>query len=169
MRFTINSNAEIAATEQTAETAVDSLSFASVEELSALAQQWPMTRLVQMWNRLPAQRPVSRFTDRKTAVQRIWRAVAGAHGGHTQAQPRAVRSSPGGKLALARPGSKSARVIALLRRSRGATLSEIIEVTQWQPHSIRGFISGSLVTKFGLTVSSSKRSDGERAYRIVRG
>ena len=50
-------------------------SFASERELQELASAWPMKRLVEIWNRLPGVEPVARFTDRKTAVRRIWRAV----------------------------------------------------------------------------------------------
>jgi hypothetical protein len=50
-------------------------SFASERELQELVSVWPMKRLVEIWNRLPGVEPVSRFTDRKTAVRRIWRAV----------------------------------------------------------------------------------------------
>ena len=41
-----------------------------------------------------------------------------------------------------------------------------MEVTGWQSHSVRGFISGSLVKKSGLKVDSFKREDGQRAYAI---
>ena len=40
-----------------------------------------------------------------------------------------------------------------------------MDATEWQAHSVRGFISGSLGKKMGLTVESFKRTDGERAYR----
>ncbi len=39
--------------------------------------------------------------------------------------------------------------------------------TEWQAHSVRGFISGGLGKKMGLTVESFKRPDGERAYRLA--
>jgi len=42
-----------------------------------------------------------------------------------------------------------------------------MDVTQWQTHSIRGFISGGLGKKMGLTVESFKRPDGDRAYRLT--
>ena len=50
-------------------------SFASERELQELVSVWPMKRLVEIWNRLPGVEPVARFTDRKTALGRIWRAI----------------------------------------------------------------------------------------------
>ena len=38
--------------------------------------------------------------------------------------------------------------------------------TEWQPHSIRGFISGTLGKKMGLTVESVKAEDGKRTYSL---
>jgi len=55
-----------------------------------------------------------------------------------------------------------------MRRTDGASLKEIIAATDWQAHSVRGFISGSLGKKMGLTVESFKRPDGVRAYRIAK-
>jgi len=68
-----------------------------------------------------------------------------------------------------RPGSKTAAVLALLQRAKGATLSEIREATSWQAHSVRGCISGTLGKKMGLTVTSTKREDGARVYSVARG
>ena len=68
----------------------------------------------------------------------------------------------------AREGSKTALVLSLLQRKGGATLSEIMKATGWQPHSVRGFVSGALRTKMGLTVESSKSEGGERTYRIEK-
>jgi len=74
----------------------------------------------------------------------------------------------GRKAGAARHGSKAAKIIDLLKRPNGATLAEIMKATEWQPHSVRGFISGSLGKKMGLTVVSAKRESGERAYSISR-
>ena len=43
----------------------------------------------------------------------------------------------------------------------------MMKVTGWQKHSVRGFISGMLGKKMGLTVKSAKREDGERAYTVT--
>ena len=67
-----------------------------------------------------------------------------------------------------RAGSKTATILDLLRRAKGATLAEIMEATSWQAHSCRGFISGTLGKKMGLTVKSEKRDDGTRVYSIAR-
>jgi len=47
--------------------------FKSLDELTALCESWPMTRLVAIWNTLPEVTPVKKFTDRKTAITRIWK------------------------------------------------------------------------------------------------
>lgn len=68
--------------------------------------------------------------------------------------------------AVGREGTRNAIVIGLLEKPAGATIVEIMAVTGWQSHSVRGFISGSLVKKSGLKVDSFKREDGQRAYAI---
>src|ERR1035437_6737562 len=62
--------------------------------------------------------------------------------------------------------SKKSIVLDLLRRPKGATMAEIAKATDWQNHSIRGFISGNLAKKMGLTVESTKNEAGERTYKI---
>jgi hypothetical protein len=49
--------------------------FTSEKELAQLASNWPMTRLVDIWNSLAGVIPIRKFTDRKKAVARIWRAI----------------------------------------------------------------------------------------------
>jgi hypothetical protein len=56
--------------------------------------------------------------------------------------------------------------LELLKRPGGATLQELMATTEWQPHSVRGFISGTLGKKMGLTVESAKREDGKRSYSL---
>lgn len=65
----------------------------------------------------------------------------------------------------AREGSKTERVLDLLKRSDGATLNELMKATAWQAHSVRGFLS-ILGKKKGLPVVSTKSPDGERTYSI---
>ena len=63
------------------------------------------------------------------------------------AEPRRPRSHENTKEAL---------LIALLRRPEGATIAQVIEATGWQPHTVRGAISGALKKKRGLKVTSEK-------------
>ena len=68
----------------------------------------------------------------------------------------------------ARPDSKKSIVLGLLRQKAGATMAEIAKATDWQNHSIRGFISGTLGKKMGLTVESSKNDACERTCRLAK-
>jgi hypothetical protein len=60
--------------------------------------------------------------------------------------------------------SKKDTVINLLQREQGATLAELMTATEWQAHSIRGFISGTVRKKLGLTVERQGAT-----YRVVAG
>jgi hypothetical protein len=71
------------------------------------------------------------------------------------------------KAAAARSGTKTAKILALLRRPSGATLQELRKATGWQAHSVRGFLSGTLKKKMGVRVDSAHRADGERTYRVI--
>jgi hypothetical protein len=68
----------------------------------------------------------------------------------------------------ARDGSKKAVVLSLLRREGGATLGEIAQATDWQLHSIRGFLSGQITKKMGLKIESTKDDGGKRRYHIAQ-
>ena len=72
------------------------------------------------------------------------------------------------KPADGREGSKKNIILELLRRQQGVTITEISKATQWQNHSIRGFISGTITKKMGFAVESAKNDAGERTYRIAQ-
>jgi hypothetical protein len=143
--------------------------FASAPELATLAAGWPVTRLVEIWNKLPKVTAVRRFTDRKTAVRRIWGALQELEPSSTSSSPksRAGRDKEPARAGRAsgRDGTKTERIIALLKRPSGATLNELMAETDWQPHSVRGFISGQLSKRMGFRIKSFKRA-GDRVYRI---
>jgi hypothetical protein len=148
--------------------------FSSNQELARLAGKWPASRLTKLWNGLPGVTPLKKFQDRKAAVSRIWQAIQGlapAGGAHL---PRVAPKTAGSRkrttqrkdAAMARDGSKKAAVLNLLQRPGGASLNKLMAVTGWQAHSVRGFISGALGKKMGLTVESTKSSEEERTYSI---
>ncbi len=66
----------------------------------------------------------------------------------------------------ARDGSKTAKILDLLKRPGGVTSKELQKASGWQPHSVRGFLSGTVGKKMGLTVTSTKGENGERSYSV---
>ena len=86
-----------------------------------------------------------------------------------RAERKSSGAKPNGKTspAAARPGTKQALMIDLLKRKKGATIEEIVAATGWQAHSVRGAISGTLKKKLGLAVTSERVGDGSRVYRIA--
>lgn len=58
-------------------------------------------------------------------------------------------------------------VLELMRRAKGATLNEIMAATDWQRHSVRGFIGEAVGKKLGLKVESTRREDEEHICRIA--
>ena len=154
--------------------------FSSEKELAKIAANWPAERLVEIWNGFAGVppfgdlKPVKKFTDRKTAVARIWRAIqALTPTAAPVAAPVAPKKAKSAKETTAtdvakpaREGSKKAIVLELLRRAEGTTLAEIMSATGWQAHSVRGFLSGALGKKMGLSVESVKTPEGARAYRL---
>ena len=81
---------------------------------------------------------------------------------------KAVKPARAKETAAPRAESKGAKILGLIRRPKGATLAELAKLTGWQNHSIRGYLSGTVGKKMGLTVESTKREDGERVYSISK-
>lgn len=178
--------------------------FSSPESLDRiiLASECPGDRLVEIWNNFAGVvpfddlKPVRKFTDRKTGVARIWKAILrleaarapqGAQGApkakaatqEATAAKNAPKTPKGAKKAKpkkaagkeakeTRKGTKSALVLELIRRPKGATIQEIMKATDWQAHSVRGFVSGAVAKKMGIKVESIKRDSGERAYQVAQ-
>ena len=78
-----------------------------------------------------------------------------------------TKAHPQPGQAVPAPKTKLGRLEGMLRRPEGATIGQIAKALDWQTHSVRGAISGSLKKKQGLTVVAEKLADDERIYRIV--
>jgi len=63
--------------------------------------------------------------------------------------------------------SKQQLCLELLSRPDGASVAELRAATGWQVHSVRGFLSGTVRKKLGLTLSSERVGDGPRRYRVA--
>ena len=62
--------------------------------------------------------------------------------------------------------TKQDQVIAMLRSPAGTTIAAMMRATDWQPHSVRGFLAGVVKKKLKLKIKSEKIDDN-RVYRIV--
>ena len=148
-------------------------------------------RLIEIWNSLPGVKPVTKFTSRKTATERIWKAIqslgetapsstpepvapqtphVAPEEAPTETRPKRAKKADVATTTAAGPreGSKTSRVIDLLKREGGVTLKELMIEMGWQSHTTRALMSagGSLTKKHGLTVVSTKGTDGDRRYEL---
>lgn len=119
----------------------------------------------------PAAEPKATKTARAGARRAPVAPQKGKAGKKATPAKKAPTSAKKGKAAKtakpeARDGSKTARILELLKRPGGVTSKELMKVTGWLPHSVRGFLSGTVGKKMGLTVTSTKAEDGERTYSI---
>ena len=92
------------------------------------------------------------------------RQAIGAPAAKTAARPRAKPPAPRAATEVATPKGKLGLLVHRLRQPNGAGIDELVKLTGWQAHSVRGAISGAIKKKLGLVVASEK---GERVYRIL--
>src|SRR3984893_8983829 len=78
------------------------------------------------------------------------------------------RSAPVSSRPAARLDTKHARIIAMLRTPAGATIASLVTATEWQQHSVRGFLAGVVRKKLRLNLVSEQTDNG-RVYRIKDG
>jgi hypothetical protein len=105
-------------------------------------------------------------TPKASAAKRVRtvapkKAKSGKKASPAKKAPKSAKKATG-----ARDGSKTATILDLLKCKDGATLKELMKVSGWQAHSVRGFLSGTVGKKLGLAVTSTKGEDGERTYSV---
>ncbi len=81
------------------------IQFKSEATLATISTQWPMSRFVDIWNGIPGQTPVKKFSDRKRAVARIWSAIQPLAGTGQPSEPSATKPEPP-PTAVSRPNSQ---------------------------------------------------------------
>ncbi|WP_333669619.1 DUF3489 domain-containing protein [Elioraea tepidiphila] len=91
----------------------------------------------------------NRETDIVGALDGPMAALRAALAGTTR-----TRREPGAPR-TPRAGTKQEAVLALLRRTEGATITQIIDATGWQSHTVRGFLAG--LKRKGITVEVLER------------
>jgi hypothetical protein len=115
-------------------------------------------------------------SSKKVAIQKKGapKGQKAAKGNKAKASPKKdAKPSKKAKLAHAeeastpRAESKGAKILELIGRPKGATLAEIVKATEWQKHSIRGFLS-TAAKKHGLKIESTKTETGDRVYQIKK-
>jgi hypothetical protein len=180
--------------EEAAKATAGTIVVRSEKELAKAAAEWPASRLVELWNSFAGVapftdcKPVKKFENRDKAVARIWTTIQRLGNAIAPTPPQepkpAAETKKGGKPKAAkaakpkgkatkgkkagagkpREGTHKAQVIAMLQRKGGATLEEIVKATNWQKHTVRGFIS-ILGSKGGMKVTTTRREgDGARVY-----
>ncbi len=83
-----------------------------------------------------------------------------------ESRARSVQKPPTAKTAKSAVATKQSRLIELLLQPAGAKLTDLVDATGWQAHSVRGVISGILRKKLGLIIDSQTNENGIRMYRI---
>jgi len=68
-----------------------------------------------------------------------------------------------------KPETKASLIVKKLHSARGVTIEALIQITEWQAHSVRGFLSGTVRKRLGLNLTSQIGKDGNRRYRIKEG
>jgi hypothetical protein len=95
--------------------------------------------------------------------------ASGAAKGAASAQSPRKRGKAAARASVGDGKAKQTKqdlVLALLRRPEGASVPEMVAATGWQPHSVRGFLSGALKRRLGLEATGKKGEGGERRYHV---
>jgi hypothetical protein len=114
----------------------------------------------------PEKAPAKKAASQKKGAPKAKKTAK--HGKAKAAAPKKATKPPAAKKAAApRAESKGAKILDMIARAKGATLTEIMKATDWQAHSVRGFIS-TAGKKHNVKIESAKNDAGERIYKIAK-
>ena len=130
--------------------------------VAAQPKEIPMTKAKS--KRKPAPRTNDSTTKTSNSVKRTTARKAAQF--KSDAKPAAHQQRRSAPQPTARHESKKAHIIAMLRTPGGATIEAMARAAKWQPHSIRGFLTGVVRKKLGLTLVSADGKN-ERVYQIT--
>jgi hypothetical protein len=91
------------------------------------------------------------------------KAKASAPKKNAKASKKPAKARPA-KTTTPHPDSKGAKILEMIARAKGATLAELMKATDWQSHSIRGYLT-TAAKKHGIKIESTKNEGGERTYK----
>ena len=80
--------------------------------------------------------------------------------------PHAIRNAASTNSSTVIQAALAERVLTLLSQPDGASIEEMMQATDWQQHSVRGFLAGTVKRKLGFSLTSLKPNGGVRRYRI---
>jgi hypothetical protein len=174
--FTIDAENNITAFPNAAEVATGAgvQSFTSQKELAKLAADWPLTRLVETWNGfagvvpLDHLKPVKRFTDRHTAVQRIWQTIqklAPATQANTVA-PQGADGAPGANASTNSTTSQPRRP----KTPKTAPLAKVKPIKASHPQAREGSKKAEILALIerpkGATLAEIQKATGWQAHSV---
>ena len=84
----------------------------------------------------------------------------------SKAESKVSKLGTDAALSKRQKATKADAVLALLRAPDGATIEQMMKATAWQAHSVRGFLSGTVKKRMGLTVKSVRSEKGDRRYSV---
>jgi hypothetical protein len=99
--------------------------------------------------------------SKSKSKSKVWTRPAARTSSKSKPRSRSAHSSK----TSTRPDTKHARILAMLRTPGGATIAAIMTATEWQQHSVRGFLAGVVRKKLRLNLLSESTDKG-RVYRI---
>ena len=141
-------------------TAADKAAAVAAQDAHVALEKAPATKAASRNKGAPKGHKHAEGARAKAAPKRAAR--GGAKASKNAAKPTAAK-----KTAAPRAESKGAKILDMIARAKGATLAEIMKATDWQAHSVRGFISIA-AKKHSINIESSKNDAGDRVYKTAK-